>query len=210
VNAFHIRTLHQDDAGPLLQFEQDNRHWFERHIASRGEAFYSPGGVREHIQQFLDAHANGTLHPCVILAEDGAIIGRANLKDIDLCAGTAEVGYRIAESQVGKGLATHAVRHLVDLARSSWQLKQLFAYVADRNRASARVLEKCMFTRQQVQEDCASGRPASAIVMVRRLDGESLCTESRSSRCADGEGVPKIVNPEGGQASRLKCGLENL
>jgi ribosomal-protein-alanine N-acetyltransferase len=170
MNACHIRTLQQDDALLLLQFEQDNRHWFERHIAPRGEAFYSRDGVHEHIQAFLDAHANGTLHPCVILGEDGAIIGRANLKDIDRRAGTAEVGYRIAESQAGKGLATGAVRYLVDLAHSSWQLRQLFAYVGNENKASVRVLEKCMFTRHPVPEGCAASCPPGAIAMVRRLD----------------------------------------
>jgi hypothetical protein len=35
MNAFHIRTLRLDDACRLLQFEQDNRQWFEQHIASR-------------------------------------------------------------------------------------------------------------------------------------------------------------------------------
>jgi ribosomal-protein-alanine N-acetyltransferase len=178
MNGCHIRTLQQDDASLLLQFEQDNRDWFERHIAPRGEAFYSPGGVQEHIQEFLDAHANGTLHPCVIVDENGAIIGRANLKDIDRRAGTAEIGYRIAESQAGKGLATGAVRYLVDLAHSSWQLKQLFAYVANENKASARVLEKCMFTRHQVQDECAAGCPDDAIVMVRRLDDAPVLRRS--------------------------------
>jgi ribosomal-protein-alanine N-acetyltransferase len=123
-----------------------------------------------HIRTLQQDDANGTLHPCVILDENGAIIGRANLKDIDRRAGTAEVGYRIAESQAGKGLATGAVRYLVDLAHSSWQLKQLFAYVGNENKASARVLEKCLFTRHPVPEGCAASCPPGAIVMVRRLD----------------------------------------
>lgn len=153
MTAFHIRTLQADDAERLLRFEQDNRDWFERHIAPRAAAFYSPDGVRAHVRSFLGAHAKGTLHPCLIVDEDGAVIGRANLKDIDRHAGTAEVGYRIAASCTGQGAASAAVRHLVGLARTTWQLEQLLAYVGHRNAASARVLEKCRFTRHPFQSE---------------------------------------------------------
>jgi ribosomal-protein-alanine N-acetyltransferase len=162
MNTLHIRTLQMDDACRLLRFEQENRHWFEQHIASRGDGFYSPNGVRDHIRQFLDDHLKGRMQPCVILTEDDVMVGRANLKDIDQRTGTAEIGYRIAESQVGRGVATHAVRHLIGLARSSWQLKQLVAHVSSSNVASARVLEKCGFTQGRFEQDCAAGDPPAA------------------------------------------------
>jgi ribosomal-protein-alanine N-acetyltransferase len=144
-----IRSLRIDDVERLFQFEQDNRRWFERHIAPRGDAFYSSEGVREHIKQFLEAKQKGQFHPCLLVDEGGSVIGRANLKNIDQGNGTAEVGYRIAESHVGQGLATEAVLHLIGLARGSWQLKELVAYVAHRNLVSARVVEKCGFVREQ-------------------------------------------------------------
>lgn len=147
MNAFSIRTLRPDDAAKLLQFEQENHAWFERNVEPRNDVFYTPEGVREHIEQYLDAQARFTWHPCVILDHDGAIIGRANLKDIDMKAGTAEVGYRMAQQQSGNGLATGALRYLIDLARSQWKLKRLLAYVTIDNAASARVLEKCGFMR---------------------------------------------------------------
>jgi ribosomal-protein-alanine N-acetyltransferase len=156
MNTIIIRTLQLGDADRLLQFELNNRHWFERHIASRGDAFYSIDGVREHIREFLTANLDGRLHPCLLLSESGTVIGRANLKDIDMSKGVAEVGYRIAESHVGKGLATVAVRYLIDLAKSSWQLERLVAYVAAKNMASARVLEKCDFTRAPVRASHAT------------------------------------------------------
>lgn len=159
MNAFHIRPLQPGDAARLLQFERDNRAWFERHIASRGAAFYSAQGVRGHIREFLDAHAAGTRHPCVILDDAGAIVGRANLKDIDRGAGCAEVGYRIAEACAGNGLATQAVRYLVGHARSGLQLKELVAYVAPANGASARVLEKCGFHLQTGDSVHTGGQP---------------------------------------------------
>lgn len=145
MSGHRIRTLRPNDADRLLRFEAENRGWFEQHIEPRGDAFYSQDGVRAHIAQFLDAHAHGRMHPCVIVDTEGAILGRANLKDIDRHAGTAEVGYRIAATCVGRGVATEALWHLIELALSEWQLKQLCAYVRPANAASARVLEKCGF-----------------------------------------------------------------
>ena len=146
MNDIIIRTLQLEDAAPLLQFELENRHWFEQHVASRGAEFYTPQGVRRHIEQYLDGHAKGTWHPCLIMNGHGRIVGRANLKDIDRHAASAEAGYRIARDQTGQGLATRALHHLITLADERWQLSQLLAYVSDDNLASARVLHKCGFT----------------------------------------------------------------
>jgi ribosomal-protein-alanine N-acetyltransferase len=151
-----VRTLQADDAERLLRFELDNRAWFERHIDPRGEAFYTADGVRDHIAHYLDAHARRLWHPCVMLDQFGAIVGRANLKDIDVRARVAEVGYRMAQRQTGTGLATQAVRHLIDLARARWALERLVGHVSVDNAASARVLEKCGFVRSEPRINVAS------------------------------------------------------
>jgi ribosomal-protein-alanine N-acetyltransferase len=166
-----IRTLRQDDARQLLEFELDNRAWFERHIDSRSAAFYSLQGVSQHIAEYLDAHARGNWHPCVILHGD-EIVGRANLKDIDTATGCAEVGYRIAEHAAGKGLATRAVKHLMHLARSEWRLARLKADVTANNAASGRVLEKCGFVQGQHHARLAfvKGAWIEGYQFVRALD----------------------------------------
>lgn len=147
MNACTIRTLRPDDEHRLLQFERDNRRWFEAHIDPRGDDFYTRDGVRAHIEQYLDGYARATWHPCVIVDRSEAIVGRANLKEIDLAKGMAEIGYRVAQRTAGQGLATQAVRYLTTLARTEWRLNQLFAHVSTQNTASARVLEKCGFVR---------------------------------------------------------------
>ncbi len=151
MNDIRIRTLQLVDAAPLLQFELENRAWFEQHIAPRAPEFYTPPGVRLHIEQYLDGYANGIWHPCVMLDGHGRIVGRANLKDIDRQAASAEAGYRIASDLTGKGLATRALRHLITLAARRWRLRRLLAYVADDNLASARVLHKCGFVQGEHQ-----------------------------------------------------------
>ncbi|ROM94640.1 GNAT family N-acetyltransferase [Pseudomonas brassicacearum] len=141
-----IRTLQSTDAEALLTFEQDNRDWFERHIDARDSAFYSVQGVTDHITAYLSDFAAGTWHPFVIEDPDGNIVGRANLKSIDIAERSAEVGYRIAQRACGQGLATLAVKHLIQEAQLHWNLKQLVANVYAGNIGSAKVLERCGFS----------------------------------------------------------------
>ncbi|MGE8483442.1 MAG: GNAT family N-acetyltransferase [Pseudomonas sp.] len=157
-----IRTLQRTDAEALLTFELDNREWFERHIDARGSAFYSVQGVTDHIDAYLADFTAGTWHPFVIEDDGGNIVGRANLKGIDMTERSAEVGYRIAQSACGQGLATLAVRHLIQQAQLHWNLKQLVATVYAENIGSTKVLERCGFliehaSREGAEHECRFG-----------------------------------------------------
>ncbi|MGF6331440.1 ribosomal-protein-alanine N-acetyltransferase [Pseudomonas sp. BS3782 TE3695] len=140
-----VRILQSTDAEALLAFEMDNREWFERFIDARDAAFYTMQGVTDHIAAYLSGFTAGTWHPFVLEEAGGTIVGRANLKGIDLSARSAEVGYRIAQSACGRGLAKLAVRHLIQEAQLHWNLKQLVANVYAGNIGSAKVLERCGF-----------------------------------------------------------------
>jgi len=142
---FTVRELKSTDAEALLTFESLNRAWFESHIDARDPAFYSLSGVGEHIACYLSGFNAGTWHPHVIEDSNGSIVGRANLKCIDSRTGSAEVGYRIAEHVCGQGVATLALRHLVEEAKTRWGLTQLVAYVFKENTGSMRVLDRCGF-----------------------------------------------------------------
>ncbi|MBA5608001.1 GNAT family N-acetyltransferase [Duganella sp. FT3S] len=143
----HIRTLRDDDHVALLAFEVANRQWFERFIEARDPAVYSPAGIKRHIGDCLAGYRQDSLHPCVITAPDGSILGRANLKDIDQATGVAEVGYRIAQAATGQGLATRALHHLAETARGRG-LAQLVAIVSVANPASAAVAQHAGFRRE--------------------------------------------------------------
>jgi ribosomal-protein-alanine N-acetyltransferase len=143
--SFSVRELRRTDTEALLAFETENRAWFESHIDARAPSFYSVEGVNDHIQEYLSGFARGVWHPFVLEDSRGKIVGRANLKGIDTNAGVAEVGYRIAQSACGQGLATHALEHLIRQARMLWALTQLVAYVFPENAGSRKVLERCGF-----------------------------------------------------------------
>lgn len=56
---------------------------------------------------------------------EGAVVGRVNL--VDVADGEAELGYRVAESAAGRGLATSAVRQVCGLAGGAYGLRALRA-----------------------------------------------------------------------------------
>ena len=155
--SFSVRELRRTDVEALLGFETENRAWFESHIDARAPSFYSREGVTEHIDGYLSDLAQGVWHPFVIEDSSGKIVGRANLKGINTTARVAEVGYRIAQSACGQGLATHALEHLIGQAQTRWALTQLVAYVFPENAGSRKVLERCGFVPEHPLEGDGAG-----------------------------------------------------
>lgn len=140
-----VRELAHSDAKALLSFETLNRAWFEANIDARNASFYCESGVSGHIEDLLSRYAAGGWHAFVIVDREGSVVGRANLKDVDQHLGSAEVGYRVAHAYTGRGIATQAVTHLIQVARQQWKLERLAAYVFPENFGSQRVLARCGF-----------------------------------------------------------------
>ena len=74
-----MRKLRIEDAARLLEFERDNRAWFEQFVEVRLDSFYSINGVQAHISEYLDESAHGVLYPCVLA--DSTEIGRASCRE---------------------------------------------------------------------------------------------------------------------------------
>jgi RimJ/RimL family protein N-acetyltransferase len=66
----------------------------------------------------------------------------------DVYRHSAEVGYWIGEPYWGQGIATAALRLMLNHAFQELELKRLFAGVFDFNQASCRVLEKAGFAQE--------------------------------------------------------------
>ncbi|MCD6004159.1 GNAT family N-acetyltransferase [Halomonas sp. XH26] len=159
-DAFSFRQIAPEDAAELLLFEATERDWFEQHIEARAEHFYTPEGISQHIHEYLALNAQGRMRP-LIIQHRGAIVGRANLREIE--NGYAKVGYRIAQHACGNGLAQKALNHLISEARCVYQINTLTATVSLDNHASQRVLKKAGF---EVMEKL----PEYSVVAGRKLD----------------------------------------
>lgn len=66
---------------------------------------------------------------------------------------TAEIGYWLGEPYWGKHIMTHAVRALVPVAFSHFEIVRLQAGIFGNNPASMRVLENAGFVREAVHRD---------------------------------------------------------
>lgn len=145
-----IEKLHVTDAEELYKFELENRAYFEEMVPSRGDDYYRPDIFRKRHQDLLDEQAQGSSLFYLIKDENGSIVGRMNLIDIDEEEKTGHLGYRIGQSYTKKGIATKALKSLIEEVEK-YNIKQIFAKTTQNNRASQKVLEKNGF--EQIDSD---------------------------------------------------------
>jgi [ribosomal protein S5]-alanine N-acetyltransferase len=134
----HSPTL--DDAKALLEFELENRTYFESWINARERGYYTLGSVQHAIETAQsDASADKAYQ---FLAKcNGAIVGLVNLASVTRpYYNKASLGYRIGERFGGNGYATKAVKHILEKARTELDLWRIEATVRLDNHGSARVL----------------------------------------------------------------------
>jgi ribosomal-protein-alanine N-acetyltransferase len=87
---------------------------------------------------------------------DGHVAGSIGLvlKD-DVYRKTVEIGYFIGEEFWGKGVATEAVRLLIDYIQKQFDVVRIYAEVFDYNKASMKVLEKNGFHCESIRKKAA-------------------------------------------------------
>lgn len=139
-HAVTLEPMRADHEDAVLAFERANRQYFAQWIWDRGDEYFADFATR-HAALLAEQEA-GICRFHVLVDDTGAVIGRVNL--IDLENGAAELGYRIAEHWAGKGLATAAVRAVIQLA-PTYGLTALRAGASDHNPASQAVLTRVGF-----------------------------------------------------------------
>jgi RimJ/RimL family protein N-acetyltransferase len=75
-----------------------------------------------------------------LVASSGFMLRGRPLED-----GTGEIGMWVRADEAGRGLGTRALQAMVDWADAAWPFRKLTWLCERRNRASARVAEKCGF-----------------------------------------------------------------
>ena len=136
-----LQPLHAGHAPAVLAFELANRAYFAASISDRGDEFFDQ--FTERHSALLAEQDAGICACYVLIAEDGSVLGRFNLYDLD--DGTAVLGYRVAQQVAGRGVATATVRELCRLAAARHGLRTLKAATSHENVASRKVLTKAGF-----------------------------------------------------------------
>ncbi|MGC4894387.1 GNAT family N-acetyltransferase [Micromonospora sp. DT31] len=136
-----LERLAAHHAPAVLRFERDSRAYFARYVPDRGDDYFAGFAARH--AALLNEQERGTCHFHVLVDDDGTVLGRFNL--VDVADGSAELGYRVAERAVGRGLAQEGVRRVCALARDAYGLRRLVASAALANPASLAVLRRTGF-----------------------------------------------------------------
>ncbi|MFJ8747289.1 GNAT family N-acetyltransferase [Embleya sp. NPDC127516] len=136
-----LKQLNAGHAPAVLAFELANRAYFAASVSDRGDEFYHHFADRH--SALLAEQEAGVCAFYVLVAEEGSVLGRFNLYDLE--DGAADLGYRVAQHVAGRGVATAAVRELCRLATVRHGLRTLRAATALANAASQKVLTKAGF-----------------------------------------------------------------
>jgi ribosomal-protein-alanine N-acetyltransferase len=134
-----IRLLAPADAEELAALFLANREFLAPSNPDQPDSFFTAEGQRDRIR--LAEHRYG-------IVDEGRLAGTISLSN--LVRGSfqsATVGYWVAESRQGRGLATRAVAAIAELAFRELELHRLEAATLLDNLSSQRVLAKNRFIR---------------------------------------------------------------
>src|SRR5215510_14338855 len=118
-----LERLQAGHAPAVLAFELSNRAYFAALISDRGDEFFAQ--FTDRYNAWLAEQEAGMCAFYVLVAEDGSVLGRFNLYNIEDHG--AELGYRVAQRVSGRGVATATVRELCRLAAARHGLRTLRA-----------------------------------------------------------------------------------
>lgn len=108
--------------------------------------------------QGLAAGLRESIDPCAwLMVEAGEVVGLISLTKPPTPEGAVEIGYGVAESRRGRGVAGRAVGDLLVLARAHPDLKAIIAETSPRNLASQAALVRNGFVRTGERFDAEDG-----------------------------------------------------
>ncbi len=136
-----LEVLRHTDAKKLYEFELENRDYFEKMVPSRGEDYYNWESFNTRHEDLLDELGKGLSYFYLIKNENGVIVGRMNVVDIDKSRNLGYLGYRVGEAYTGIGIANKALKLLLSIMKEEG-IKQILAKTTTNNIASQKILEK--------------------------------------------------------------------
>jgi ribosomal-protein-alanine N-acetyltransferase len=141
-----IRALALDDVEALTALFRENREFLAPWQPLRPGSYFTYAGQREAVEGLLAQQATGSAVPFVIANGSGSVVGTFTIASIIRGAfQSCSVGYWLAETAQGQGLATAALREAADLAFGDLRLHRMQAETLTHNQRSQRVLQRVGF-----------------------------------------------------------------
>lgn len=136
-----IKKLQEEDLDKLYEFELKNRAYFEQIVPSRGDDYYNYEIFKQRNKALIDEQNQGLSFFYLIKNKEGIVLGRMNLVDIKKSKGLGHIGYRVGKAYTGKGIASRALKLLLEKT-PQLGIRQILAKTTTNNKASQKVLEK--------------------------------------------------------------------
>lgn len=136
----------------LFKFELENRGYFEEMVPSRGDDYYNLETFIQRNKALIDEQDQGLSFFYLIMNQEGVVLGRMNLVDIEQPKRRGHVGYRVGKAYTGKGIANKALRILLDTT-NQLGIRQISAKTTTINIASRKILEKNEFQYIETAKD---------------------------------------------------------
>ena len=149
LDAEHIlRPIREGDGAALARAYTANREHLAPWEPTRDAVFFTAGWQEDDAGRCVADAADGRSARFVVESDDGEIRGRVNLNNVVRGAfRSADLGYWIAASRQGRGLAGSGVSAVLGFARHELALHRVQAATLVHNAASQRVLAAAGFER---------------------------------------------------------------
>jgi RimJ/RimL family protein N-acetyltransferase len=141
IGEWQIRSFHRGDIEAIVKY--GNNPNVSLQLTDRFPYPYT----REDAEAWIELAESQEQETLFAIADDEELIGGIGLiPQEDVYSRSAMLGYWLGEPFWNRGIATLAVRAIVDWAFEELELIRIFAFVFESNTASVRVLEKTGFT----------------------------------------------------------------
>jgi diamine N-acetyltransferase len=146
-----LRALEPEDLGVLYDWENDNRQW----LVSNTLTPFSKFTLKRYIENsHRSVYETGQIRLMIDFIPDNKTIGTIDIFDFDPFHQRAGIGILIAdEGYRRKGLATLAVKCLIDYCFSTLKLHQIYCNILESNKPSIDMFVKLGFREAGVKKE---------------------------------------------------------
>ena len=142
-----LREWKRSDAEKLAKMANNKKVW--DNVRDRLPYPYT----KKDAQEWLELAKKERTATTFCIEADGQLAGSIGviLKD-DVYRKTAEIGYFVGEEYWGKGIATEALKQMLDYIQKQFDVVRIYAEVFEYNKASMKVLEKNGFYLESIRK----------------------------------------------------------
>lgn len=146
-----LKTLNEADIPGILEFYHRNGKFLKPWIPEYEKNYYTYEYQLRKLEYEKNLRESGSEYRYNIFKKDDPERVIGNIAVSNIIRGilqSAFLGYSVDENENGKGIATEAIKEIIDFSFQEIKLHRLEANVIPSNTASVRVLEKLNFTKE--------------------------------------------------------------